>query len=777
MSEDSLVGRRLNGYELESILGSGLYTKVYRATRSGDERVFAVKIFPRDLAQDRFFAPRFKREAGDLARLNHPALVPVLAAGQAEGRPFLVMPFYEGGSLAQRLAGETPLPLEEVVRIVERIAGALDAVHERGGLHRDVKPSNILLDAEGRAALGDFGLATVRAALADWTGLSVAGSAGYTAPELVRGNGEITRAIDVYGLGVTLFEMLTGHLPYEADGPVQQLMLHVSEPVPSVREHNAGISPAVDTVVRRALAKEPERRFASAGGLAQALAAAAGLAPDPDTTARLLVPATEAAETGAEAGARTAAAGTGTPPAESAGEGPVPAVQPAAEPAAEPAVEPAVEPAAEASAEGAPGKLVDTSPSQSRPAPRRSERRRRRLAQPLVVTRPRPWYVTLVALLMLAVAWFALGLVIGNQGQRQANLNRTTVASWTQTPAAATVAAQATGAQQMLAGLAATTTQEAQAASTATASAPTLTPTPTLTQTPTPSPSPTPYAGGGGLLAYVSGRDGDPDIFLLDPIAEREVRVTANEVTDGGPVWSPDGRYLAFHSRDVEEGRHIFVVAVGCFESEDGCAGEARQLTSGPELNGNPVWSPDGRRIAYTSEVGGQWFFNTVTLDGEIETLGEVLAPMELHAWTPDDELVFFGLNQRGSYELQKLAVGADLLERVPITSSGGSVESLSYSADYETVVYSALIGQYRQLFLADATCQYVDQCVIRRLTDDPYSYLTPSLSPDGSLVITSANRSGDYDLYVLNLEGSIVRRIPAPLSDAFEPSWQPARP
>src|SRR5690606_15283253 len=176
------------------------------------------------------------------------------------------------------------------------------------------------------------------------------------------------------------------------------------------------------------------------------------------------------------------------------------------------------------------------------------------------------------------------------------------------------------------------------------------------------------------------------DVFLLDPIAEREVRVTANEVTDGGPVWSPDGRYLAFHSRDVEEGRQTVVVAVGCFESEDGCAGEARQLTSGPELNGNPVWSPDGRRIAYTSEAGGQWFFNTVTLDGEIETLGEVLAPMELHAWTPDDELVFFGLNQRGSYELQKLAVGVDLLERVPITSSGGSVESLSYSADYETV-------------------------------------------------------------------------------------------
>lgn len=745
MPDESLLGKRLNEYTLESVIGSGPYSTVYCGHRDGDPRTLAIKVFPRDLAQDRFFAPRFKREVRELARLQHETVLPVIAAGQGDGHPFVVMPYLAGGSLAGKLAETPTLPVEEAARIVTRVAAALDAAHDKGVLHRGVKPSNILFDEDGDAYLADFNLATVRAALAEQTGISVAGSSGYTAPELVRGGSEVTRALDVYGLGVTLFQMLAGRLPYVGSSPVHQLMLHVSEPVPSVREFNAGITPAVDAVVRRALAKDPRERFERAGDLADAFATAAGVAEEPEDTAVLA-----GKENGERADEEAAAPPDEGERREMRREMPVRALAP---PSTPPPVTPPPTPPPGTGGAG----------------------RRRGLPS---LTRGRPWYAVAAALVMLVAAWFFIGLLIGAIGQQELERVRLASLGNTQTPIAETAMAHATGTQGARLAIIERATQRADnMAATATALAPTATPTPTHTPVPSPTVTPTPYSGGGGLLAYVTERDGDPEIRLLDPLTGEDKRVTENDVLDGAPAWSPDGRYLAFHSEATEVGRHIFVVDARCFDTEEGCVGKARELTTANRIDSYPAWSPDGRRIAFAWSTGESWGFTSVNLDGLETALMSVPAPMRLFAWTPDDELIFFGLNPRGTSEMQRLTIGAESHERMPFTSSGGSIEFISYSDDFKTVVYSALIGRYRHLFLADATCPYVDDCVIRRLTEDAYSYITPDISADGSLIVTATNRSGDYQLVVVDTQGAIIRRITEGSGQSEQPVWQPARP
>ncbi len=276
---DDLLGQTLGQYQIRALLGKGGMSTVYLAYQPAMDRLVAVKVLPREFLHDDTFLMRFQQEARTIARLEHLHILPVYDVGQDRGIPYLVTRYLPGGTLADLLNSDLP-QLSVVTRIVGQVADALDYAHERGIIHRDLKPSNILLDDSGNAYLSDFGIARVTQAQADLTGSHVLGTPPYIAPEMVQKDQPVTASVDIYALGVITYEMLTGEPPYFDQDPMRVLMAHVLEPVPSVRNIDPNIPPAVDAVVQRCLAKKPADRYPTAGAFARELARAAQM-PQP----------------------------------------------------------------------------------------------------------------------------------------------------------------------------------------------------------------------------------------------------------------------------------------------------------------------------------------------------------------------------------------------------------------------------------------------------------------------------------------------------------------
>jgi hypothetical protein len=232
---------------------------VYRAYQSSLDRYVAVKVLPPHLARIPGFAARFRREARAIARLNHPNILPVYDSGQERELSYIVMRYVEGGTLQETL-GE-PVPLERVVEIITQVGGALDYAHQEGIIHRDVKPSNVLMDKGEWALLSDFGLAKVVEASVKLTETGAGiGTPAYIAPELGKGEPADERS-DIYSLGIMLYEMLTGRVPFEAETPMAVVIKHISTPLPVPRTINPDISEPVEYVLLKALAKNPADRF------------------------------------------------------------------------------------------------------------------------------------------------------------------------------------------------------------------------------------------------------------------------------------------------------------------------------------------------------------------------------------------------------------------------------------------------------------------------------------------------------------------------------------
>jgi eukaryotic-like serine/threonine-protein kinase len=264
-----MAGSRRGGlharYEEVELVARGGMADVYRATDSVLGRVVAIKVLADRYAADDDFRARFSREALTAASLSHPNVVTIFDVGEPDGTPFIVMEYLGGGSLADRLR-DGRVPHGTAVTWLDQAAGALDAAHAAGIVHRDVKPGNLLLDDDGQVHVSDFGIA--RAAAHDpltSTG-TILGSSGYMAPEQARGEAA-TPASDRYALGCVAFELLTGRRPFEADSPTAEAMLHASEPPPHASELEPSLPAAVDTVLLRALAKNPDARPRSAKAL------------------------------------------------------------------------------------------------------------------------------------------------------------------------------------------------------------------------------------------------------------------------------------------------------------------------------------------------------------------------------------------------------------------------------------------------------------------------------------------------------------------------------
>ncbi len=267
MNDSRVFGR----YEIRGFIGRGGNATVYLAYDPRFEREVALKVLPREYLHEPTFHERFSREARTIARLEHYAIVPVYDFGEHLGQPYLIMRYMAGGSLADKLA-DGPLPLTTIAPILKRLADALDYSHSKGVIHRDLKPGNILFDNEDNAFLADFGIAKLIEATLTLTGDAFIGTPAYMSPEQVQGGGVLDGRSDIYTLGVILFQMLTGDLPYKADTPVQQLMAHVLSPVPRVLEVRQDLPPQCEAVIAQAMAKAREDRYSTAARLAAVVA-------------------------------------------------------------------------------------------------------------------------------------------------------------------------------------------------------------------------------------------------------------------------------------------------------------------------------------------------------------------------------------------------------------------------------------------------------------------------------------------------------------------------
>lgn len=272
-----LTGRTIGPYRIVEKLGHGGMAQVYKAYDAEMECYVAFKILHPHLTTDDSFAPRFEREARAISSLDHPRIVRIEDFDKTSNLSYLVMEYLPGISLKARLrdlqASHVLMPLPEVVELMTALAEGLDYAHGQGVIHRDVKPSNVLLTPDRGPVLTDFGIARMIEATAITDNESTLGTPAYMSPEQCRGEPADARS-DIYALGVLLYQLCTGHVPFEADTPYAVILKHISAPLPSPTSVRPDLPQSIESVIFKAMAKDPHHRYQNAGDMAQSLRAA-----------------------------------------------------------------------------------------------------------------------------------------------------------------------------------------------------------------------------------------------------------------------------------------------------------------------------------------------------------------------------------------------------------------------------------------------------------------------------------------------------------------------
>ena len=275
MSQSSWIGNILaERYKIEDLLGQGGMSAVYRATDSNLRRVVAVKMIHPHLSSDPDFVRRFEEEATAVAQLRHPNIIQVYDYNHDGETYYMVLEFVPGETLQNHLKrlnnSDRRMPLPDVIDTAVSICDAIDYANERGLIHRDIKPANIMLSVHGQAILMDFGIAKIIGGQHHTATGAVIGTALYMSPEQIRGQ-QLDQRSDIYSLGVTLFEMVSGRPPFEADSAMTLMMMHVNDQVPDLHKLNPNLPTGLVAIINRALAKNPDDRYKTAGQMASAL--------------------------------------------------------------------------------------------------------------------------------------------------------------------------------------------------------------------------------------------------------------------------------------------------------------------------------------------------------------------------------------------------------------------------------------------------------------------------------------------------------------------------
>jgi serine/threonine protein kinase/Tol biopolymer transport system component len=645
----TLVGKNLGKFQIVAEIGQGGMGVVYRGYDPQLKRAVAIKVLAPELTWDPRLVARFRREAQTVAALFHPNIVNIHDIREQDGIHYLVMDLISGQPLSTLIAREGPLPPERAARIIVQLADALDYAHSRGVIHRDIKPANILVEAEDRVVLTDFGIAkAVGAEQLTMTGVRP-GTPQYMSPEQAQGK-PVDGRTDVYSLGVVLYEMLTGRLPYRADTPVNLMRVVARTPPRPPRQWVPAIPVEAERVVLRALAKDSQARYPSAGGMARALTQA--LAPRPPKgpgrsvlderrTVRLLGAVTgvlllalivslivalgdeddEVAawtETPTQTRATPATATTVVPggrtPTATATPG-TPSPSPSASPS--PTGETASPPPVTRTASPTP------SPSGTPTATRTPSR----------TPTPKP---------QAGIAFSA------SQGGSNVDIYRMNPDG---------------------SGVVRLTTD------TAYDSGPDWSP-------------------DGMSVAFHSNRRGNYDIYVTDRQGEAQTlrRLTSHGANDWDPSWSPDGSQIAFMS-DRSGNREIYVM------NSDGS--NVRQLTNtagsagAPKSERQPAWSPKGGTIAFESRRTGTVQIFLMNPNGQNQrALTNSAGPSFLPKWSPDGARIVFAstrdpVNDDNNWpEIYVMnATGGGL---VRLTSNRADDEAPAWSPDGKWIVFSS---------------------------------------------------------------------------------------
>ncbi|NPV66763.1 MAG: protein kinase [Anaerolineae bacterium] len=293
-----MAKKTLGKYEILERLGRGGMAEVFRGYHPALDRYVAIKLLHTFLADDPEFKSRFEREAQNVARLKHPGIVQVydFEYDEANESYYMVMELIDGPTLKDRLfelsqAHDRP-PLEEALRIIRAAADALAYAHRQGMIHRDMKPANLMLDRDGRVVLTDFGIAKIVTGAQFTASGGMVGTPAYMAPEQGLGEAGDERS-DIYSLGVILFQLCTGQLPFEAETPLATILKHLHEPVPSPRDLNPALPQDVEAIILKAMAKEPSERFQSAAEMVEHIDAALQRLQQPSGAAVPALPVTD----------------------------------------------------------------------------------------------------------------------------------------------------------------------------------------------------------------------------------------------------------------------------------------------------------------------------------------------------------------------------------------------------------------------------------------------------------------------------------------------------
>lgn len=283
MSQRNLIGTTLGRFEIVRELGRGGMAVVYEARQTDLDRTVALKVLAPALTHDTSYVARFRQEARSVARLEHPHIMPIYEIGEAEGVHYIAMKYIAGQTVKELIQSRGVLALPHAARILIQVAAALDYAHRQGVIHRDIKPSNMMITDDGWLYLTDFGLARGTGADAS-SGLTLAGTVmgtpEYMSPEQAQGSSNVGPSTDIYALGVVLYELITGSFPFTGETPMAMLAARLMEPPTPLRAVRGDITPEVEDVVMRALARNPAARYPNAMALIEALRSAAGIGTD-----------------------------------------------------------------------------------------------------------------------------------------------------------------------------------------------------------------------------------------------------------------------------------------------------------------------------------------------------------------------------------------------------------------------------------------------------------------------------------------------------------------
>ena len=627
------LSSRLGQYRLLEMIATGGMATVYKAYDTRLERVVALKTPLPQYARDRVFAERFLRETRTAAKLDHPNIITIFDVGEHDGIPYFTMQ-YVTQTLQRLLEERGPLTLAEAIPLVRQVASALDYAHERGFVHRDVKPSNVLVNEKGQAILTDFGIAKAAdSARLTQTGEMV-GSPPYMSPEQVKGS-DVDHRSDIYSLGIVCYEMLSGKPPFT--GPTAEVLHgHVYESPKPLRSANQKVPVAAERVVHKALAKERRNRYSSAGEMASALASAlsgkraAGPAVTPRGDRRTPVP---QGKNGPDLGA-------------------VPALVLAAVMGVA-----ALVVFVFALSSGGGGGQHDATPtwtSGAEPGITDSpETPTATSTRPPATPTPVPTATTVPSPTPIPERIAFASARDGNWELYVMNADGSGVARLTQHPAFDASPSWSPDATRIAFQSERDGNWELYTINADGSGLRRLTSTAADERWPCWSPD-------GQRIAYVSGRDGNWEIYVMNADGSQQRRLTANSKGDASPSWSPDGSRIAFASNRDGNWEVYTMYADG---------GGQTRLTYSPARDASPSWSPDGSRIAFTSYRDGNAEIYSLNPNGSAQSNLTRSPSSDMGAcWSRDGRRLAFESDRDGNSEIYTINADGTGLTRLTHT-------------------------------------------------------------------------------------------------------------